>query len=48
MKFKIDFDVESPGHNVEAYDLVRDNAGPLIELENLDKGCLAATARRIL
>jgi len=27
---------------------VRDNTGPLIELENLDKGCLAAKARRII
>ncbi len=26
---------------------VRDDAGPLIELENLDKGSLAAAARRI-
>ena len=41
------FDVESPGHNVEANDLVRDNTVPLIELDNLDKGCLAAMARRI-
>ncbi len=24
---------------------MRDNTGPLIELENLDKGCLVATAR---
>jgi hypothetical protein len=45
---KLNFDAESPGHNVEAHDLVGDNTGPLIELENLDKGCLAAMARRII
>jgi hypothetical protein len=27
---------------------VRDNTGPLLELENLDKGCLAPEARRII
>ena len=33
---------ESPRNNVEAFkDLVRDNTGPLTELYNLDKGCLA-------
>ena len=35
---KTDFDAESPRDEVEADDLVKDNTGPLTELENLDKG----------
>jgi len=30
--------------NVEAYDLVGDNTGPLTERCNLDKGCLVSTS----
>ena len=33
--------------NVEAYDLVGDNTGPLTESCNLDKGCLVIRRRRI-